>query len=84
MGRGDMPTPSVVCIRFPPADLATVERAAAIMGEGVTAFTRTAGVTLAKAILEASAKADIRRSSWSSCRLDGSLEQKRTPKGETP
>jgi uncharacterized protein (DUF1778 family) len=43
----------VVCSRFGMSDLETVRVAADIMGQSVSTFTRTAAVTLAKAIIEA-------------------------------
>lgn len=67
----------VVPVRYPPADLEIIEAARLIMGQTISQFTRSASVTLGKAIIAAAADADIRRSSWENCWIgDTSLESK--------
>jgi hypothetical protein len=45
----------IVCRRYGLSDLDAVRVAAEIMGQGLSAFTRSAAVTLARAIIEVSA-----------------------------
>jgi hypothetical protein len=66
----------VVPVRYPEPDLEIIEAARTIMGQTISQFTRSASVTLAKAIIAAAADAGIQRSTWDASRIEGSLEAK--------
>jgi hypothetical protein len=67
----------VVPVRYPPADLERIEVAMRIMGSpNISHFTRSASVTLANAIIEASIASGINRTSWDNTWIEGELERK--------